>query len=218
PGYVGRGAVPIWTSRLYRLHHYRAHFRARGDAAAASRRSGDDLQAVLAGRRGGVGVVDDAVVAGEIGGEVAPALTQGAGPGVEPLDALLGEAVAAAGGPGGGVLPPGGDQPVLLHHPEGPVEAARVDVAQSQLGDLLQEVVAVGRGLGDQQEQARPQVVAGQPALGLFSGGAGRLLHAWYPPPTDPPVHGCARGAARGTRCAGPATGWTISDNQASKL
>src|SRR5205085_8852375 len=31
-------------------------------------------------------------------------------------------------------------------------------------------------------------------------------------------VHGCARGAARGTRCAGPATGWTISDNQASKL
>src|SRR2546427_11786555 len=112
---------------------------------------------------------------------MAVALPQGSGPGVQQLDALLAEPVGATGRTGAGMLPPGQDHPVLLHGPEGVVEATGVDVRYAEAGDLLKEVVAVGGLLADEQQEAGPHEIprkARQELLGSLS------LHRNHPQET----------------------------------
>src|SRR5438128_3499356 len=103
------------------------------------------------------GPLTDMVVALEVGGQIAVALPEGSGPGVQPLDALLAEPVGAAGRAGAGVLPPGQDHALLLHGPEGVVEATGVDVMYAEAGALVEGVVAVNGLLAGGQQETGPE-------------------------------------------------------------
>src|SRR5207244_4224687 len=80
---------------------------------------------------------------------------QRVGPAAEHAPSLLGELVDPLAGPGRVVAPYRGDDPVLLERAQDAVEVAHVDPALAgQLRELLEQVVAVRRPLG-QQEQER---------------------------------------------------------------
>ncbi len=106
------------------------------------------------------------LIAPEILVEDGAAPGQRRGPRGEHLLALPGQLVAAPGGARGRSLPRGVQEPVALEGPEGPVDTTRVFVEPEVL-ESLDEVIAVGGLLLQEQEQARTQEVLWVPAVAL---------------------------------------------------
>src|SRR5262249_19591429 len=92
-------------------------------------------------------------VAFEVRFDRALRLFQAGRPRPRPLAAVDGQLVVAPARPDRRTLPLGSDQPVALHGAQRAVEAARVAL-EPERGQTLEQIVAVGGRLGDQEEQA----------------------------------------------------------------
>ena len=94
------------------------------------------------------------VVASEIEVDAVARVGERGGPAVEGGAAVRGDLVGALRRPGHGLVPLAGDEALLLERAQDAVEVADVDaLVAGQLGQPLEQVVAVGRALAQEQEE-----------------------------------------------------------------